>query len=167
MRLKITANTLFYKTKQRTDNNLNDYRPFTFSERDMNFYHKIPIRTRIAFLTILVWLAVPYAYIQYLNDKPDYLSFCLRGGLVMFVFWLAWPEVEKLPKWLFLVLPLATVIAIWRPQLLLLAIPFYLAFKVFNFIVFNIFAPLPTDKNESRDHQNEKSPKAEKNSPKR
>lgn len=112
----------------------------------MNFYYKIPIRTRIALLTILVWLAIPYAWWQYKNGKPDYLSFCLRGGLVMSVFWLAWPEVEKLPKWIFLALPFAAIIAIWRPMLLIYLIPIYFIVKIINFVLFELLAPLPDPK---------------------
>lgn len=114
----------------------------------MGFYKKIPIRTRIALLTILIWLAVPYAFWQYQHGKPDYLSFCLRGGLIMAIFWLAWPEVEKLPKWIFLALPFAAVIAVWRPMFLIYLIPIYFIVKILNFILFELLAPLPNPKNQ-------------------
>ncbi len=47
----------------------------------------------------------------------------LRIGLVMGALWLAWPDLHRLPRWAWYVLPIACVILIYARQLLIFLVP--------------------------------------------
>ncbi len=46
-----------------------------------------------------------------------------RMCVVMFLLWLAWPELEALPRWTLYVVPISAVVCAWRPQLLIVVLP--------------------------------------------
>jgi hypothetical protein len=59
---------------------------------------------------------------QHEHLEPIWAS-CWRLGALLAVWWLAWPDLQRLPGWLLAVFPLLAII-LWRvPKLFLLAVP--------------------------------------------
>ena len=48
---------------------------------------------------------------------------CLRVGLMMGVWWFAYPQVQKVPRWLAITGGVLVFLVILRPKLIVLAIP--------------------------------------------
>jgi len=51
------------------------------------------------------------------------LAFCWRLGAVAGAAWLAYDDIQRLPAWLALLLPVVLLIILWRPKLLWLLLP--------------------------------------------
>jgi hypothetical protein len=56
-------------------------------------------------------------------NAADLESACLRIGAVMAVVWLAYQHLEKMPAWLWFVLPVFVLVIARRPRWLLFLIP--------------------------------------------
>jgi len=65
----------------------------------------------------IVWLCPPLAGYQ-----PAALA-GLRVGIVLGVFWLAWPDVERLPRWIGFALPVGLIIVVYARGVLVYAVP--------------------------------------------
>ena len=50
-------------------------------------------------------------------------SACLRVGIVLGATWLALPELQRIPKWMFVSLLVAVVIVVWRPPTVVIVAP--------------------------------------------
>jgi hypothetical protein len=64
---------------------------------------------------VVIWLWWPQAEVT--------LSCCWRGGAILAAAWLAYEDVQRLPGWLLLVLPVLLIALVRWPKLLLLLIP--------------------------------------------
>ena len=51
------------------------------------------------------------------------LSFCWRMGAILAAAWLAYDDVQRLPNWLLLALPVLAIVLVRWPRLLLVLIP--------------------------------------------
>ncbi len=56
-------------------------------------------------------------------DPVALLAFCWRTGALVAAAWLAYDDLQRLPGWLLLALPLLLVVLVRWPKLLLLLIP--------------------------------------------
>lgn len=52
---------------------------------------------------------------------------CWRMGTLLGVWWLAWPQAVRLPRWLLLAIPLLAVVLVFRPRFFFFAIPLVVA----------------------------------------
>lgn len=55
---------------------------------------------------------------------------CWRMGPLLGLWWLAWPQAVRLPRWLLIALPLFALVLVFRPRYFLVAIPLVLALSV-------------------------------------
>jgi hypothetical protein len=55
----------------------------------------------------------------------------LRIGLVLGAFWLAWPDLHRLPSWVWCVLPIGLVLVIYAKGILVFLIPAFVAATIF------------------------------------
>jgi hypothetical protein len=63
----------------------------------------------------MIWLWRPGAEV--------WLAVCWRGGAVLAAAWLAYDDVQRIPTWLLLTLPVVLIVMLRRPVLLWLAVP--------------------------------------------
>lgn len=56
-------------------------------------------------------------------DAENVLAFCWRAGAILAAAWLAYDDVQRLPNWLLLLLPVLLVILVRWSKLLLWVIP--------------------------------------------
>ncbi len=55
---------------------------------------------------------------------------CWRLGPLLIILWLAFPQVERVPAWLWVYIIIVLVLAAWKPKLLLIAIPIIVVLAV-------------------------------------
>jgi F0F1-type ATP synthase assembly protein I len=58
------------------------------------------------------------------------LGALVRVGLVMATFWLAWPDVNRLPAWSFAAVPIMLLVIAVRPKWFLILLPILIALAV-------------------------------------
>lgn len=58
------------------------------------------------------------------------LSCCWRGGAILAAAWLAYDDVQRLPNWLLLTLPIVVIVLVRWSKLALLFIPALIAYGV-------------------------------------
>jgi len=58
------------------------------------------------------------------------LATCWRLGPVLAVLWLAYPEVERMPPWIWFLVPGIIAVLVWKPRLLFIAVPVLLLIGV-------------------------------------
>jgi hypothetical protein len=64
--------------------------------------------------------------------ENEYHAVCLRVGLFCAIWWLAWPQAARMPRWFWFVVPLLILTAIFRARLLLVIIPALLVIGVLS-----------------------------------
>jgi hypothetical protein len=72
-------------------------------------------------------------------DAEVTIACCWRGGAILAAAWLAYDDVQRLPNWLIVLLPVLLIVLVRWPRLLLLIVPFLIAW----FIVQRLFYPGP------------------------
>jgi hypothetical protein len=80
------------------------------------------MQRRILGISAFVLLAGAVATWLWWPGAGVLLSCCWRGGVVFAAAWLAYPDVQRLPNWLLLTLPVVLFIVLRWPWLLMLAI---------------------------------------------
>ena len=61
-------------------------------------------------------------------------SACSRLGPCMAVLWLAYPEVKRLPGWVWAIIPLLLLLIAWRRVAFLYALPFIIALAILHMV---------------------------------
>ena len=74
---------------------------------------------------IVLWLWPPIE-----GGYPMLEAVCWRVGAVMAVLWLAYPDVKRLPPWLFGVVPILIVLLAARPRWFIYLVPVVLVIGV-------------------------------------
>lgn len=83
----------------------------------------------------------------WLTDFPDeekalmFYGFCCRAGVMLFLVWLAWKYLVKIPPWMLTGLPVILIAGLINLKLLSVAIPLYVIITVLM---------RPTKKNKKR-----------------
>jgi hypothetical protein len=63
-------------------------------------------------------------------DMENVLAFCWRAGAIMGAAWLAYDDVQRLPNWLLLMLPVLLIVLVRWSKLLLLLLPALVLFAI-------------------------------------
>ena len=89
-------------------------------------------RHTIGIIAILLLLG---AVLLWISPQPgawgeSLKAACWRLGPCMVVLWLAYPEVARLPGWIWAVIPLLLAILAWRPKLFLVFAPIVIALAI-------------------------------------
>ena len=90
----------------------------------------VPMTMRAKLGWILVGLAalVAYGVFRHFYAQDDTLFELNRTLVILFLLWLAWPELESLPRWLLILVPICAIVCAWRPQYLVVVIPLTLLY---------------------------------------
>jgi len=62
--------------------------------------------------------------------QQELYAACLRMGLLMALWWLAYPQTVRLPMWIWVVIPASVVVVAWRPKLIVWVIPVVVAIAI-------------------------------------
>jgi hypothetical protein len=69
------------------------------------------------------WLWQPGTESSLANFRQGSLAFCWRMGALLAAAWLAFDDVQRLPGWLLLVLPVLLIVLVRAPRIFLLMLP--------------------------------------------
>lgn len=86
-------------------------------------------RRILAVLTILMFASAVALWLWWPSQELP-LACCWRGGAIMAAAWLAYDDVQRLPSWLLLMLPLLLILLVKFPRYLLMLIPVLIAWGV-------------------------------------
>jgi hypothetical protein len=64
------------------------------------------------------------------------LACCWRGGAILAAAWLAYDDVQRLPNWLVVMLPVLLIVVVRWPRLLLLMVPFLVIWVVIQRLLY-------------------------------
>jgi hypothetical protein len=95
-------------------------------------------RRILAALAILLLVSAVVLQL-WLPGEEVAIASCWRGGAILAAAWLAYNDVQRLPNWLIVLLPVLLIALIRWPRLLLLMAPFL----IFLFIVQRLLYPGP------------------------
>ena len=85
----------------------------------------IPLMQRHILAALAILLLVGAVVLQIWWPGAEVaLACCWRGGAILAAAWLAYDDVQRLPNWLIVLLPVLLVVLIRWPRLLLVMLPF-------------------------------------------
>ena len=80
-------------------------------------------------------LVMIYGVFRHYTANDDSLFEMNRTYVVVLLLWIAWPELEALPRWFLTFVILVGLVCAWRPQ--------YLVFTIPALFLYLLFRPLP------------------------
>lgn len=83
----------------------------------------MPLRAKLGWILLGMGVLVAYGIFRHFYAQDDTLFELNRSFLVLFFLWLAWPELESLPRWMLTLVPICLIACAWRPQYLVVVIP--------------------------------------------
>ena len=91
----------------------------------MKRWYALPIRTRLGIISIVLLIVAVLSVVQHFavprNTKPLYGI--IKWAPLLFLFWVAWPDLARIPRWVYYVsVPIAVLCAL-KPGLLYIVIP--------------------------------------------
>jgi hypothetical protein len=90
------------------------------------------VQRRILAIAALVSLLSAAAIWLWWPQWDVELAFFVRLGGVLLAAWLAYDDVQRLPNWLLITLPVAAIVLVRWPRLLLLLIPVLILLALFR-----------------------------------
>ncbi|MBO7726166.1 MAG: hypothetical protein J6S40_06820 [Thermoguttaceae bacterium] len=87
---------------------------------------EMPLRTRAGWITVVLWIAT-LAALAFDCDELTLGAF-LRTAVCMTLLWLAWPQLCRLPRWLYISVPIVGLAASVVPRILFVLIPLLLLY---------------------------------------
>ena len=91
----------------------------------MRRWYSLPIRTRLGIIAATLLAVAVISATLYLLDpmrtKPAYGI--IKWAPILFLFWVAWPDLERIPRWAYYVSAPVAVLCALRPTLLYFVIP--------------------------------------------
>ena len=92
----------------------------------MNFWFRLPLRTRLGIIATLL-LACAFVVLLWWYVDPARFSYrngwILRFGPLVFLLWIAWGDLEKIPWWNWLIILVLLIVCSVKPTFWLIGIP--------------------------------------------
>ena len=95
------------------------------------------MQRRILAGAAIVLLLSAVAIWQWWPDAKVPLACCWRGGAILAAAWLAYNDVQRLPNWLLLAMPVLVIALVRWPRLLLLLIPALIAWAILRRVLWS------------------------------
>ena len=88
------------------------------------------MQRRILAISAVVLLLSAAAIWLWWPESEGALAFCWRAGVLMAVAWLAFDDVQRLPGWMVLAVPVMLIVAARWPRLLVALIPLLILWAI-------------------------------------
>ena len=93
----------------------------------MDFWFRLSLRTRLGIIGSVLLVSVLVVLFLWYQDplrfSPNRLAWLLRLGPLVFLLWLAWGDIAKIPWWNWLVILVILIVCSIKPFAWLLGIP--------------------------------------------
>lgn len=81
-------------------------------------------------ILLLIGSGLYLIYPEYGETTPLLKAACFRMAPVLILLWLAYPELERMPWWIWIIVPGTLVVLAWRPRLIPIALPLLILFGI-------------------------------------
>ncbi len=81
------------------------------------------MRSKVGWIAVAMVALVVYGILRYKTTGDASFFELNRTCVIMILLWLAWPELEALPRWMLYAVPICVGVCAWRPQYLFIVIP--------------------------------------------
>ncbi|MDR1923530.1 MAG: hypothetical protein LBQ66_04065 [Planctomycetaceae bacterium] len=92
-----------------------------------NFWFKLPLRVRLGVMATVVLVAaivvVFFVWRDPVHHPVRQYGFLIKIAPILFLLWLAWQDLAKIPLWVYLITPPILIICFLKPILFLIVIP--------------------------------------------
>ena len=88
----------------------------------------VSLRSKLGWILVGMAALVAYGVYRHFYAQDDTLFELNRTFVILFLLWLAWPELETLPRWLLILVPICAIVCAWRPQYLVVVVPLTLVY---------------------------------------
>ncbi|MDR1964465.1 MAG: hypothetical protein LBQ50_11850 [Planctomycetaceae bacterium] len=91
----------------------------------MDFWFRLPIRTRLGIIATVLLVVAVISFALWTSDPRHHqpISAVIKFAPILFLFWLAWADLQQIPFWVWLVMPVVLILCALKPALWLLIIP--------------------------------------------
>mgnify|MGYP004446627345 CR=1 FL=1 len=89
-------------------------------------FESMPTRKKLGWILIPLGALLAYGVCTH-NSTFFELN---RGFIILFLLWLAWPELEALPRFIVTLTPICAIVCAWRPQYLIVVVPLFILYLV-------------------------------------
>lgn len=87
-------------------------------------WFRLPLRTRLGIVAAMLLVVAAVSIVQAVHDPLHHrLSSVIKFAALLFVLWLAWNDLERIPFWFYLVAPPALILCLLKPAAWLVFIP--------------------------------------------
>jgi hypothetical protein len=99
----------------------------------MKFWFRLPIRTRLGIIATVLLIFAIVLLLSWFNDPSHFkyrLSWVMKFAPLLFLLWLAWTDIKKIPWWGWFVIPVILLICAVKPPVWFIGIPliYYILF---------------------------------------
>jgi hypothetical protein len=91
----------------------------------MSFWFRLPLRTRLGIISTVLLIVAAVSCFLWMNDPGHHrpIGGIIRLAPILFLLWLAWTDLRRIPFWVWLIAPVVFVLCILKPALWLIVIP--------------------------------------------
>ena len=92
----------------------------------MNFWFRLSLRTRLGIISFVLLTSVIVLLLSWYYDPARFSyrdGWILRFGPLIFLFWLAWGDLEKIPWWNWLIILALLIVCAIKPGAWFVGIP--------------------------------------------
>ncbi|MDR0705927.1 MAG: hypothetical protein LBF88_13215 [Planctomycetaceae bacterium] len=91
----------------------------------MNFWFRLPIWTRLGIIATILLIVAVISFALWTNDPAHHrpMASIIRFAPILFLFWLAWSDLRRVPFWVWLLMPVILIICALRPMFWFFVIP--------------------------------------------
>lgn len=84
---------------------------------------KESMRSKVGWIALALCALIVYGVLRYKSTGEVGFFELNRTCIIMILLWLAWPELEALPRWLLYAVPICVGVCAWRPQYIVVVLP--------------------------------------------
>ncbi|MDR3197728.1 MAG: hypothetical protein LBU34_07645 [Planctomycetaceae bacterium] len=91
----------------------------------MDFWFRLPFRKRLGIIATILLVVAVISAVLWTNDPVHHrpITSIIRLAPILFLFWLAWSDLQKIPFWVWLVMPVVLILCAFKPALWFIVIP--------------------------------------------
>ncbi|MDR2116488.1 MAG: hypothetical protein LBP87_08905 [Planctomycetaceae bacterium] len=92
----------------------------------MDFWFRLSLQKRLGIIAIILLIIAVISIALWTNDPAHNrpVASLIRLSPILFLLWLAWADLRKVPFWAWLVMPVVIILCAFKPKLWFVVIPF-------------------------------------------
>ena len=103
-----------------------DNTPFRRYDEGVDFWFRLPLRTRLGIISCVLLTCAVVLLLSWYHDPGNFSyrsGWLIRFGPLIFLFWWALPDLEKIPWWSWLIILVLLIACSIKPAFWIIGIP--------------------------------------------